>query len=132
MTDVTEPESLVQMLDGASYRNDTYALLCDRPGWLAPSGYRVFSTCEDALAALRDPDTFGQERVPYPNFHAIDSLLHTRTRRLVAKVFTAQSVHLLPAARSDHRDRRADRRRHRRPQGGPTSSPMSRCDSRSA
>jgi cytochrome P450 len=47
------------------------------------------------LEILRQPDRFGQESVPYPNFHTTDRPEHTRVRRLVAKAFTAHSVGLL-------------------------------------
>jgi cytochrome P450 len=69
-----------------------YARLRDNPGWLAPSGYRVFSSYEHVQGILKQPDIFGQERVPYPNFHTYDQPEHTRLRRLVSKTFTAHSV----------------------------------------
>jgi cytochrome P450 len=73
----------------------TYARLRETPGWLAPSGYRVFSSYDDVQQILRQADVFGQERVPYPNFHTLDPPQHTRVRRLVAKAFTAHSIALL-------------------------------------
>ena len=73
----------------------TFAMLRERPGWKSPAGYRVFSSYDDVLQILRQPDLFGQERVPYPNFHTTDPPEHTRIRRLAAKAFTAQSVGLL-------------------------------------
>jgi cytochrome P450 len=47
------------------------------------------------LEILRQPDVFGQESVPYPNFHTTDRPEHTRVRRLVAKAFTAHSIGLM-------------------------------------
>ncbi len=55
----------------------------------------MFSTYADVLEILRRPDVFGQESVPYPNFHTTDRPEHTRVRRLVAKAFTAHSIGLL-------------------------------------
>lgn len=94
----TSADDLAEILGGPAYREypyDVYSRLREQPGWLAPSGYRVFSTYDDVLQILRQPDLFGQENVPYPNFHTVDPPEHTRVRRLVAKAFTAQSVHLL-------------------------------------
>jgi cytochrome P450 len=96
----TSPSSLklAEALAGQAYREypyDVYAQLREHPGWTAPSGYRVFSTYDDVLQILRQPAVFGQESVPYPNFHTVDPPEHTRLRRLVAKAFTVQSVNLL-------------------------------------
>jgi len=96
----TSPSSLklAEALAGQAYREypyDVYAQLREHPGWKAPSGYRVFSTYDDVLQILRQPAVFGQESVPYPNFHTVDPPEHTRLRRLVAKAFTVQSVNLL-------------------------------------
>src|SRR5882757_6270012 len=94
----TSADDLAEILGGPAYREypyDVYSRLREHPGWLAPSGYRVFSTYDDVLQILRQPDLFGQESVPYPNFHTVDPPEHTRLRRLVAKAFTVQSVNLL-------------------------------------
>lgn len=69
-----------------------YARLRESPGWRAPSGYRVFSSYEDVQGILKQPNIFGQERVPYPNFHTYDPPEHTRLRRLVSRTFTAHSI----------------------------------------
>lgn len=98
MTDVDTSYDLEAALASAEFAAEpfpVYAELRGRSGWLAPSGYRVFSTYEDVLQILRQPSLFGQERVPYPNFHTTDPPEHTRLRRLVAKAFTAHSISLL-------------------------------------
>ncbi|ATE64586.1 cytochrome P450 [Rhizorhabdus dicambivorans] len=62
------------------------------PGWRTPSGYRVFSRYKDVQDILRDPTAFGQEGIPYPNFHVLNPPEHTRLRKLVAKAFTQRAV----------------------------------------
>jgi cytochrome P450 len=77
------------------FRNNpypVYAAFLDVPGWQAPSGYRVFSRYADVMAILRQPAVFGQEGVPYPNFHVLDPPDHTRIRNLVAKAFTPKAA----------------------------------------
>jgi cytochrome P450 len=95
---MTETMDLAALLSGPGFEADpypVYAHLRANPGWAAPSGYRVFSSYEDVLQILRQPNVFGQEQVPYPNFHTTDPPEHSRLRRLVAKAFTAHSVGLL-------------------------------------
>jgi cytochrome P450 len=95
---MTEIVELADLLTGPAFEADpyqAYAQLRENSGWTAPSGYRVFSTYEDVQQILKQPDVFGQEHVPYPNFHTTDPPAHTRIRRLVAKAFTAHSVGLL-------------------------------------
>lgn len=95
---MTETVDLASLLTGPGFAADpypAYARLREQPGWTAPSGYRVFSGYDDVLQILRQPSVFGQEQVPYPNFHTTDPPDHTRMRRLVAKAFTARSVGLL-------------------------------------
>lgn len=98
MTDTDISFDLTEALSSADFARDPYPVYAELravPGWVAPSGYRVFSAYADVLQILRQPDIFGQERVPYPNFHTTDQPEHTRLRRLVAKAFTAQSIGLL-------------------------------------
>ncbi len=98
MTDIDTSHDLSAALASPDFAADPYpmyARLRERSGWIAPSGYRVFSTYDDVLQILRQPVLFGQEHVPYPNFHTTDPPEHTRLRRLVAKAFTARSVGLL-------------------------------------
>jgi cytochrome P450 len=98
MTDIDTSYDLPAALASLDFTADPYpiyARLRQQSGWVAPSGYRVFSTYDDVLRILRQPDLFGQERVPYPNFHTTDPPGHTRLRRLVAKAFTAHSIALL-------------------------------------
>jgi cytochrome P450 len=95
MTETADLASLLTGPDFAANPYPAYAHLRDHPGWTAPSGYRVFSRYEDVLQILRQPRVFGQENVPYPNFHTTDPPDHTRMRRLVATAFTAHSVGLL-------------------------------------
>jgi cytochrome P450 len=95
---MTETVDLPALLTGPDFEADpypAYAQLREHPGWRAPSGYRVFSSYEDVQQILKQPDLYGQEQVPYPNFHTTDPPAHTRIRRLVAKAFTAHSVGLL-------------------------------------
>jgi cytochrome P450 len=95
---MTETVDLAALLSGPDFETDpypAYAELRGNSGWTAPSGYRVFSSYEDVQQILKQPDLFGQETVPYPNFHTTDPPVHTRIRRLVAKAFTAHSVGLL-------------------------------------
>lgn len=95
---MTQTAELADLLSGAGFEADpypAYAQLRSHPGWMAPSGYRVFSTYKDVHQILKQPEIFGQEHVPYPNFHTTDPPAHTRIRRLVAKAFTAHSVGLL-------------------------------------
>ena len=97
---MTEVIDLASFLTGPDFAADpypAYAYLRANPGWVAPSGYHVFSRYDDVLQILRQPGVFGQERVPYPNFHTTDQPEHTRQRRLVASAFTARSVGLLRA-----------------------------------
>lgn len=69
-----------------------YRAFLDAPGWQTPSGYRVFSRYKDVQDILRDAATFGQEGIPYPNFHVLNPPEHTRLRKLVAKAFTQRAV----------------------------------------
>lgn len=69
-----------------------YRAFLDAPGWTTPSGYRVFSRYKDVQDILRDFATFGQEGIPYPNFHVLNPPEHTRLRKLVAKAFTQRAV----------------------------------------
>jgi cytochrome P450 len=69
-----------------------YQRLLDVPGWEAPSGYVVFARYDDVMDVLRDPATFSQEQLHYPNFHVTDPPDHTRVRRLVARAFTPRAV----------------------------------------
>lgn len=95
---MSETVDLASLLTGPDFEADpypAYARLREHPGWTAPSGYRVFSRYDDVLQILRQPAVFGQEHVPYPNFHTTDPPDHTRMRRLVAKAFTGHSVGLL-------------------------------------
>lgn len=69
-----------------------YRAFLDAPGWETPSGYRVFSRYKDVQDILRDPNSFGQEGIPYPNFHVLNPPEHTRLRKLVAKAFTQRAV----------------------------------------
>jgi cytochrome P450 len=69
-----------------------YRRLLDLPGWRTPSGYLVFSRYADVTAILRDPATFGQEPLPYPNFHVTDPPEHTRVRGLVARAFSPRAI----------------------------------------
>jgi len=66
-------------------------LLTESP-WVSPSGYLVFARYADVMAILRDPSTFGQERLHYPNFHVADPPEHTRLRGLVSKAFTPRAI----------------------------------------
>lgn len=69
-----------------------YEMLRENPGWLSPSGYRVFSRYADVQQILRSADVFGQEGIPYPNFHVLDPPDHTRLRRMVARPFTQHAI----------------------------------------
>lgn len=69
-----------------------YRAFLDAPGWRTPSGYMVFSRYADVQAILRDYESFGQEGIPYPNFHVLNPPEHTRLRKLVAKAFTQRAV----------------------------------------
>jgi len=69
-----------------------YRAFLDAPGWETPSGYRVFSRYKDVQDIMRDFDGFGQEGIPYPNFHVLNPPEHTRLRKLVAKAFTQRAV----------------------------------------
>jgi len=62
------------------------------PGWVTPSGYQVFSRYDDVARIMRDHEAFGQEGIPYPNFHVLDPPAHTRLRRLVATAFTQRAA----------------------------------------
>jgi cytochrome P450 len=69
-----------------------YREFLNAPGWETPSGYLVFSRYADVQSILRDPRSFGQEGIPYPNFHVLNPPEHTRLRKLVAKAFTQRAV----------------------------------------
>ncbi len=69
-----------------------YRAFLAAPGWETPSGYRVFSRYKDVQDILRDATAFGQEGIPYPNFHVLNPPEHTRLRKLVAKAFTQRAV----------------------------------------
>lgn len=69
-----------------------YRRFLDVPGWRTPSGYRVFSRYADVMSILRDSASFGQEPLPYPNFHVTNPPEHTRVRKLVARAFTPRSI----------------------------------------
>jgi cytochrome P450 len=62
------------------------------PGWVTPSGYQVFSRYDDVVRIMRDHEAFGQEGIPYPNFHVLNPPDHTRLRRLVATAFTQRAA----------------------------------------
>ena len=44
------------------------------------------------MSILRDSASFGQEPLPYPNFHVTNPPEHTRVRKLVARAFTPRSI----------------------------------------
>ena len=86
---------LAQAVADESFVLDPYPVyrqFLDAPGWCTPSGYRVFSRYDDVMTILRQPAVFGQEGIPYPNFHVLDPPEHTRIRRLVARAFTPKAV----------------------------------------
>ena len=61
MTDVDTSYDLETALASAEFAADpfpVYAELRGRSGWLAPSGYRVFSTYEDVLQILAARSAF--------------------------------------------------------------------------
>jgi cytochrome P450 len=90
-----ENAGLEAALESREALEDPYPLFrrfLDRPGWQTPSGYLVFSRYADVMTILRDPATFGQEPLPYPNFHVTDPPDHTRVRRLVARAFGPRAV----------------------------------------
>ncbi len=90
-----EDERLARAVADSSFRLDPYPVyhrFLEAPGWRTPSGYRVFSRYDDVMAILRHPGVFGQEGIPYPNFHVLDPPDHTRIRRLVAKAFAPKAV----------------------------------------
>jgi cytochrome P450 len=89
------PEVLAGAVATDQFRRNPYPVyeaFLGAPGWRSPSGYRVFSRYEDVLTILRQPAVYGQESVPYPNFHLLDPPDHTRIRRLVAKAFAPKAV----------------------------------------
>lgn len=86
---------LSELVATEAFRHNPYPVyreFLEHPGWETPAGYRVFSRYEDLMTILRQPAIFGQEGVPYPNFHVLNPPEHTRLRKLVAQLFTPRAA----------------------------------------